>query len=85
MCGQAFAVMLNRLSSNMMPDAWKPEEWRTLAGTVQLTADSPRMSTPGELIAALKHNLGADVQMQIVTRLTSFGKGVPSLLWCLVL
>ena len=69
----------------MMPDAWKPEEWRTLAGTVQLTADSPRMSTPGELIAALKHNLGADVQMQIVTRLTSFGKGVPSLLWCLVL
>ena len=74
-CGHAFAVMLNRLSSNLMPDAWKPEEWRTMEGTVQLTDGSPRMSTPGELIAALQHNLGAAVQMQIVSRLTSFGKG----------
>jgi hypothetical protein len=75
-CGHAFAVMLNRLSANMMPDAWKPEQWRDMEGTVQLTADSPRMTTPGELIAAIKNNLGATVEMQIVTRITSFGKGV---------
>lgn len=50
-----------------------------MESTVQLTADSPRMSTPGELVAALKHNLGADIVLQIVTRLTSFGKGAPRL------
>lgn len=81
-CGQVFAVILNRLSANMMPDHWKPKEWCDMEATVQLTQSTPRIHTPGELVRSLVEDFGASVDMRIVTRITSFGKGVRRTLHC---
>ena len=74
-CGLVFAVLLNRLSSNTMPDAWRPERFRGRRVTVRVSRDGPDITSPGALIAALKDRIGASIDMGIVSRITSFGKG----------
>ena len=76
-CGLVFAVLLNRLSANTMPDTWKPQAWRGRSTSVKVTAKGPTMTSPGELMRAITDELGAHVQMKVVSRVTSFGQGPP--------
>eukprot|EP00892_Ulva_mutabilis_P000379 jgi/Ulvmu1/10341/UM061_0024.1 len=74
-CGLVFAVLLNRLSSNTMPDAWRPQQFKGRSTTVRVSRDGPDITTPGGLINAIDASMGASIDMGIVTRTTSFGKG----------
>lgn len=74
-CGLVFAVLLNRLSANTMPDKWKPAAWRGRYTSVKLTAKGPSITSPGGLMRAITDDLGAHVQMKVVNRITSFGQG----------
>jgi hypothetical protein len=75
-CGHIFAMLLNRLSANMLPDAWKPPQWQGRKHTVQLTAGGASISSPGDLLKALTDEMHAQVTMAVVSRITSFGAGV---------
>lgn len=75
-CGLVFAVLLNRLSANTMPETWKPKAWRGRTTSVKVTAKGPVMTSPGELMRAITDELGAHVQMKVVNRVTSFGQGM---------
>lgn len=83
-CGLVFAVLLNRLSANTMPDTWKPQAWRGRTTSVKVSAKSPTITSPGGLMRAITDELGAHVQMKVVNRVTSFGQG-PSLHACILL
>eukprot|EP00892_Ulva_mutabilis_P003573 jgi/Ulvmu1/1588/UM111_0016.1 len=73
--GQVFALLLNRLSANVLPAAWRPEGSRGRRAAVRLCADGPEIRTPGGLIASLCDAEGSDVFMRIVSRTTGFSKG----------
>jgi hypothetical protein len=75
------AMLLNKLATNALPDEWRPEGRRKLYFKVQLTPDSPVLCTPEDLLKALLDKDGADLHMQIVSRITGFGLG--AFLFCL--
>lgn len=75
-CGQVFALLLNRLSANVLPDTWRPAGWQGRRTTVRLAAGASEIATPGGLLRALCGESGADVYMQTVSRVTGFSRGM---------
>jgi hypothetical protein len=69
------SMLLNRLAANSLPEDWRPAD-RQFAHCVRLTPDGKDLTSPEDLLAALMEDLGADVEMQIVSRVTGFGYGV---------
>jgi hypothetical protein len=73
-CGTILAKLLNKLAANSLPASWRPGSGK-VETRVQLTPESPALSTPEDLLEALIKNEQADVYMQVVTRITGFGLG----------
>ena len=74
---EILAILFNRLACNSIPHAWTPPG-RSTGAAVQLTPRGPTLHTPEDLLAALLDIPGARVQMQIVSRITGLGAGVPT-------
>jgi hypothetical protein len=72
------AILLNRLATNSLQHEWRPDGRDTVT-RVRITLGGAELSCPEELLAALVEELGADVEMQIVSRVTGFGYGAPKL------
>lgn len=68
------AMLLNRLSANSLPEDWRPEGHSDKT-TVRLTSTGAALTKPEHLLEAMMDELGAQVQMGIVTRITGFGYG----------
>lgn len=76
-CGEMFALLLNRLGANLLPESWRPDTWKGRQASVQLQPGGPEITTPGGLVAALCALPGVDFFMQIVSRVTGFSQGAP--------
>ena len=71
---QVLANYLNALTGNYVPKQWRHAESGTFK-TYKLTPTGADIRTPGALITALREELGAEVDMQVVSRITTFGMG----------
>lgn len=71
---EVLAILLNRLASNGLPDKWRPEG-RKDRTEVRMTADGPPIITPEDLLEAMLNHDGAELHMQVVSRITGFGLG----------
>lgn len=70
---QIFAMLLNKLATNALPDEWRPEG-RKLKACVRLSPDGPPLRTPEALLQAMIDE-GAEIDMRVVSRITGFGLG----------
>ena len=75
---KVLAILLNRLASNELPDTWRPDN-RQIRTQVQMTPDGAVICSPEDLLAAMLDQDGADLYMQIVSRITGFGLGALSI------
>ena len=73
-CSVILSILLNRLAANSLPESWRPSGHPDLA-TVKMAPEGEALCTPEALVAALVEEWDATVDMQVVSRITSFGLG----------
>jgi hypothetical protein len=80
-CSDVLAVLLNRLACNALPRSWRPASRADdLPLNVHLSRGGRAITTPDDLIAALVDEMGAKIDINIVSRTTGLGYGVVLLL-----